>query len=312
MVTAYSPSHYKRRPRGGRILRGLFLGLAVLLLLVSLVPALSAARVAGRRGDDTEELLALWNDAAYEEVFARSGELLDEKPLDFFLLTIHGFAAYQLSTARITRADTLACLDACVWSLRKAQLARDAVPDGRIYYVLGKAYYDRGQGYADLAVTYLEKARDAGCDARDIPQYLGLAYAALGDYRGSVAAFSLALAGQPSDLFLLAIARSYLALGEGDSARAYLTRCVDTSRDARIVAEARLLLGGLMAESGDAAGAETQYLTALEEGGESAEAHYRLGELYDAGGDPVRARAEWRKAYKIDPAHGPTRARLNL
>jgi tetratricopeptide (TPR) repeat protein len=159
----------------------------------------------------------------------------------------------------------------------------------------------------------LEKAREAGYTAGDSPQYLGLAYAALGDYRSSVEAFSLALqTGRPSDILFLSIAKSYRAMNEHDQAGAYLIHCLDVTKDSRTAAAARLFLGGIFAEKGDTAGAETEFLRAIEEGGENAEAHYQLGELYAAGGDPVRARAEWRKAIGIDPAHRLSRARLNL
>jgi len=57
-------------------------------------------------------------------------------------------------------------------------------------------------------------------------------------------AFSQALeitAKNPSDLLLLAIAKSYLALSEKDSAKAYLIRCIDSSRDAKIIVQARFI-----------------------------------------------------------------------
>jgi tetratricopeptide (TPR) repeat protein len=173
-----------------------------------------------------------------------------------------------------------------------------------------------------LAVKYLEKARALSYAAQDIPEYLGLAYVALKDYRSSVAAFSLALtppagesggeAFQPSDLFLISIARSYLALDEAETARAYLIRCIESSRDSKNIAAARLLLGGIFGNAGDMAGAEAQYLAVIEETGENAEAHFQLGEIYNAGGDITRARAEWRRTVRIDPTHAPARTRLNM
>jgi tetratricopeptide (TPR) repeat protein len=178
---------------------------------------------------------------------------------------------------------------------------------------LGKAYYYKGQGYADLAVEYLEKAWAANFKANDIPEYLGLAYATLGDYRSSVAAFSLALTGdwEPSDVLLLAIARSYLAMDEMEAARAYLVRCLQVSRDSNIIIVARLLLGNTLFKIGDLAGAEIEFLIVIEESGENAEAYFQLGELYALGGDTTRARAEWRRALRLDPTHGPARSRLN-
>ncbi|MDR3139639.1 MAG: tetratricopeptide repeat protein [Treponema sp.] len=280
-----------------------------------------------RLGNERRELLELWENGFYEQTLAISREELLTKPMDYFLLTLHGFSAYQMAIAQINSFDTLAFIDTCIWSLRKALLTRDAAGDGRLFYVLGKAYYYKGSAYAELAVKYLEKARGAFYQARDIPEYLGLAYAAIHDYRNSVAAFALALeppnenAGisdppsanpYPSDLLLLAIARSYLALEEEDTAKAYLVRCVETSRDSDTIMTARLLLGDILTKEGDAEGAESLYLTILNEGGENAEAHYQLGELYAAAGDPTRARAEWRRAVRIDPAHGPARARLNM
>jgi tetratricopeptide (TPR) repeat protein len=296
------------------------------LLISSLVVVYIGWR--NRTGYDRKELTRLWEEGSYEKVFEISGSNLIAKPMDFFLLTLHGFSAYQLAIAQINHYDTQTYIDESIWSLRKALLCKEGPGDPRIHYVLGKAYFSKGSGYADLSVKYLEAAKDKNYPARDLPEYLGLSYAAVRDFRSSVAAFSLALepipagfsgdenaaAGQegPSDLLLLSIARSYLELDEMDTAKAYLFRCVETSRDSNNLVSARLLLGSIFSETGDDSGAETQYLAILEESGENAEAHFQLGELYAAGGDPTRARAEWRRAVRIDPAHGSARTRLNM
>jgi tetratricopeptide (TPR) repeat protein len=287
-----------------------------------------------RLGTERKELLRIWEDGAFEKAFTLSREELQTKPMDYFLLIFYGFAAYQLAVAQIASADTQFYIDECIWSLRKALLCKEGGGDLRIQYVLGKAYYYKGAGYADLAVRFLEAAQNGAYQARDLPEYLGLSYAAKRDYRNSVAAFSLALASErdggpaqdpagfapefiqqdeyPSDLLLLSIARSYMALDEQDSAKAYLMRCVETSKDAETVVAARLLLGNIFEKTGYISLAEAQYLALLEEDGENAEAHYHLGELYAAGGDSTRARAEWRKAVRIDPAHRSARSRLNM
>jgi tetratricopeptide (TPR) repeat protein len=280
-----------------------------------------------RLGNERKELTRLWEEGSFEKAFELTRTRLESKPIDYFLLTLHGFSAYQLAVAQINSYDTQTYIDACIWSLRKALLCKEGPEDLRVHYVLGKAYYYKGEAYADMAVKFLEAARDGNYPASDLPEYLGLAYASIHDYRNSVAAFSLALDPNgesqaedaevpqnqvPSDLLLLSIARSYLALEEADTARAYLIRCVETSRDSNIMVAARLLLGEIYGKSGDVPGAEAQYLSILEEGGENAEAHFQLGELYATGGDPTRARAEWRRAVRIDPAHGPARIRLNM
>jgi tetratricopeptide (TPR) repeat protein len=268
-----------------------------------------------RSGNERQELLGLWEGGDYYGAYEASKEALREKPMDYFLLTLCGFSAYQAGISRINSLDALVCIDDCILVLRKALLLRNASRVERVYYVLGKAYYYKGQGYMDLAVKYLEMARDAGFDAGDIPEYLGLAYAAVRDYRASVAVFSLALrpaedGTEAPDALLLSIARSYIALEERDAAGAYLQRCISNSRDSRARAAARLLLGEILEQGGDDEGAEAQYAAVLEETGENAEAYFRLGELYNARGDTTRARAEWRRAWRADPAHPGARARL--
>jgi tetratricopeptide (TPR) repeat protein len=276
---------------------------------------------------DRKELLQLWDAGSYQEVFDLSKTGLENNPMDYFLLTLHGFASYQFAIAQINNFDTLIYIDECIWSLRKALLTNEGGQDGRVQYVLGKAYYYKGPAYANLAIHFLEGARNLSYNERDIPEYLGLAYAAVQDYRSSVAAFTLALepvpqdsggredsgvSDYPSDLLLLAIARSYTALEETETARAYLIRCMEISRDTNTIAAARLLLGDILFRSGRIKEAEAQYWAILEHDAENAEAHFQLGELYAASGDVTRSRAEWRRAVRIDPAYGKARERLNM
>jgi tetratricopeptide (TPR) repeat protein len=301
---------------------------AAAVIIVLAVISVSISLFIGRwnrSGNERKELLKDWAAGSFDKTFNASKTALASKPMDYFLLTLHGFSAYQLGVAQINNQDTLAYINECIWSLRKALLLKNSRDDGRVYYVLGKAYCYKGNGYADLAVKYLERARDVSYTARDIPEYLGLAYAAIQDYRGSVEAFTQALnprsyaeeegAGEtagPSDVLLLSIARSYMALDESDSAQAYLLRCIEISRDSNARVTARLLLGEILGRGGDSGGAEAQYTAALEEAGENAEARYQLGELYAAAGDAARARAEWRRAVRFDPAHTKARSRLGM
>ena len=239
-----------------------------ILVFLSLLPVIYL-NLRGRSSNERRELQFFFESGAFEKAYTQSREMLKEKPLDFFLLTIHGFASYQLAIAQINNFNTLSYVDECIWSLRKALLLREGSSDGRVSYVLGKAYFYKGTGYADLAVKYLEKARAAAYKAADIPEYLGLAYAVIRDFRSSVAAFTLALTGDdvsgssPSDVLLLSIARSYLGLDEIESAKAYLVRCLDISRDSRTISAARLLLGGILFKAGDIPGAEAEYLKVI-------------------------------------------------
>jgi tetratricopeptide (TPR) repeat protein len=262
---------------------------------------------------DRRELLRLWDSGDYDEVFNISQAALDSSPTDYFLLTMHGFSAYQLGISQINNLNAEQYFDKCIWSLRQAKLDKKSEKDGRLYYVLGKAYSYKGENFADLTIEYLEKARELSDSTADIPEYLGMAYFAVGDYKNSVAAFSEALgtsAEGPSGPLLLRIARAYISLGEYDNARPYLLRCIEVSPDFRTVLEARLLLAEALKKNEDFEGAVKQLQEIIAETGDNAEAHYQLGELYALQGNNTRARAEWRLALRADPAHTKAREKL--
>jgi tetratricopeptide (TPR) repeat protein len=291
----------------------------VLLLIVSagLMLVITTMNHSARKYRD---LTQLWKDGSYKEVYDESERQLAEKPLDFFLLSLRGYSAYQLALAQINNQDMQKYADESTIALRKALLHKSGERSGRVRYVLGKAYFMKGPDYANLAIRYMEEAAARSYKAEDIPEYLGLAYAELHDYRKSVEAFSEALVpidkedgnNGPSDVLLLAIARSYIELGEVDNARAYLTQCIEVSKDFSVIASARLLLGKVLMIKGDIDGAEQQYLSVLKDGGEQPEARYELGALYAERGETTKARAEWRKALRLDPAYAPAIARLNM
>jgi tetratricopeptide (TPR) repeat protein len=265
-----------------------------------------------------KDLTQLWKDGAYGEVYEESGQLLAARPLDFFLLSLRGYAAYQLALAQINVQDMQRYTDESISALRKSLLCKEG--DGAVCYVLGKAYFEKGDAYANLTIKYLEDALRFSYHAEDIPEYLGLAYAQAHEYQKSIAAFSEALVpvtgrdadNEPSDILLLAIARSYIELAEYDSAAAYLTRCIETSKDFSVMISAKLLLGRVLIKKGDMEGAERQYLDILKEGGDRVDAHYELGVLYAERGESTKARAEWRKALRLDPTYAPAIARLAM
>ena len=270
--------------------------------------------VRNNMGSERQELLQIWNNGDYEKTYEISKTALLDKPVDYFFLTINGFSAYQMGISQINNQNMLNFINECIFSLRKALLHKESAGDGRVFYVLGKAYGYKGNEYADLAVKYLEKANDLSYPASDIPEYLGIAYAAFGDYRSSVEAFSLAFVPDksPSDNLLISIARSYMAMGEYNTAFGYLQRCIDISPDSKSVVVSRMLLAEIYGKNGDYDNAETQYLKVLSDSGENAEVRFQLGEIYSLKGDTTRARAEWRLAYRQDPAHARARARLNI
>ena len=269
--------------------------------------------VRNNMGSEIRELMQIWKDGDYEAAYLSSKHALLENPVDYLFLKIYGFSAYQMGISQINNQNIQQYINECIFSLRKALIHKESENDGSVYYVLGKAYGYKGDEYSDLAVKYLEIANNLSYAASDIPEYLGMAYAAHDDYRSSVEAFALAFDNDkpPSDKLLLPIARSYIAMEEYNTAYGYLQRCIDISPDSRSIVLSRFLLAEIYSINGDYNSAESQYLRIISESGENAEARFQLGELYNRLGDTTRARAEWRLAYRQDPSHAGARARLN-
>jgi len=289
-------------------------GIVFFSVLVIAASILIITQLKNNTSNERRELLRIWNDGDYELAYQISKTSLIDKPVDYFLLTINGFSAYQMGISQINNQNTISYIDECIFSLRKALIQKEALKDGRVYYVLGKAYGYKGAEYSDLAVKFLEMAGNLSYKADDIPEYLGLSYAAYGDYRKSVESFTQAFIPgvQPSDNLLLSISRSYMAMEDYSMAQSYLLRCVEYSADSKSVVLSRFMLAEIYMVYNDLENAEKQYLTILETSGDNAEVRYQLGELYNLRGDTTRARSEWRMAYRQDPAHAKARARLNI
>ena len=293
----------------------IFQGISLLLVLAALTTGLiflfkSKVNEAGEK----KALLKEWENGSWETAYQKSREGLVSKPLDSFILTINGFAAYQMALAQVNTEQALDFIDEAIHSLRRALLSKNTDKDGRIRYVLGKAYFAKGPNFADLAVKYLEEAKNVSFSAGDFNEYLGLSYAAIKDYRKSVEAFSASLeptVQEGSDLLLLHIAQSYIGLEDWETAKAYLLRCAEISKDTDLAIKARLLLGKTLADGGNTGEAIEVLESVLETSGENAEASFELGEIYAALGETTRARAAWRRAYRADPNFTPVLTRLN-
>jgi len=269
-----------------------------------------------QEASEKRSLLRYWEEGSWELAYQKSLEGLEIKPMDTFFLMMNGFAAYQTALAQVSLSDAMEYIDICIISLRRVLLDRNTDKDGRIRYVLGKAYYVKGPEYADLSIKYLEEAKALSFSAGDLNEYLGLAYAALQDYRSSIEAFSASLDPtqntEESALLLLYIAQSYIGLEDWENARTYLMRCAAVSRDIDLTIRSRLLLGKTLVNSGNPDGAVEIFESVLEIGGENAEALYELGEIYFARDETTRARALWRRARAANPNFAPVLARLNI
>ncbi len=264
------------------------------------------------RRDNPDQALAKWEQKDWKGCYDDAGDVLASRPLDPYWLTLRGFSAYQLASDQVASDQASALLEDSVFSLRKALIVGSGKMEARIRYVLGKAYFQRGRYYADSAIQELSKARDLGFEASDLDEHLGLAAAELGEYRDSIVYLSRSLTSSPSDLLLLAIARSYSELDEYGSAEAYYRRCIEATKDFDIEVGARISLSATLRALNRLDDAEAVLKPVLDANAENVDALFEMGELFAKKGDAVRARAEWRKIVRIDPANSRARARLSM
>ena len=156
------------------------------------------------------DLQKYWNAYDYESVYKISNDILIENPFNNTALTYHGYSAFYLAVSQIDTALSQSYLDEAINNMRNALLNAKHSLIPQLEYMLGKAYFYKNTitsyYYADLAVRYLVSAKKHGYKADDIPEYLGLSYAALGQTMESISAFTEALLIRESDTLLLSIA----------------------------------------------------------------------------------------------------------
>ena len=173
--------------------------------------------------------------------------------------------------------------------------------------MLGKSYFYKNSlsshYYSDLAVKYLLLAKENGYKADDIPEYLGLSYAALGMTVESISSFTEALLIRESDTLLLSIAEQYYKTKEYNVSKQYLFRVINNSKNDNIIIKARNLMANILVDEEKYEEALEEFNNVLQKTENSADAHYGIGVIYEKQGNIVKARAEWRAALKIQANH---------
>jgi tetratricopeptide (TPR) repeat protein len=308
-------SHKQRRRR-----RFVFIGTALVLTLVfflGILPAIRDGSVRHASPDDLilkdyspSKILSLWKANDYPGILRFTSVYLKKHPLDSFALTFDGFAAFYNGLNQPKDEDMLPFIDEAVVSLRKALLTGHNPLIRDLYYVLGKAYYHKGHFYMDSAILYLDAALRSGYGPGDAYEYLGLAYSQLTRYDKSVEVFLKAMKTNHSDALYMTVAQSYIHMNDFPDAENYLTQAINSTRDVTVEEKSRFLLGDIYVKQKAYQKAIDQYTSILTKNTDSADAYYNLGLLYQEMGDTVRARAEWRKAIRLEPTHAGARLHL--
>jgi tetratricopeptide (TPR) repeat protein len=298
--------HYRAGQRKHR-LRSVLIPVLSGILVVGLVAAFAlrlpqklwsgdqAVRAPGKLPD-------LFKAGAYDEVIQAADAALKRDPLSASALSYRGFASFYRTVSQSAQEEKLPFIDQSIASLRRALLA-DTPFLAETEYVLAKAYFQKGTYYYDLAIAYMERSLARGYVQKDSHEYIGQAATQLGDYQKGMEHFLVALNDDPSDLLLLTIGQTYYQMKRTGDAVDYLLRTLNKTEDKAIEERARFILGGIYVDRSDLFKAEEQFAAIVKLDPQSADAHYNLGEVYDRMNDPVKARAEWRNALIIDPAH---------
>lgn len=298
---------------------GLKIFIALSIIAVITAVSIILYRVSSKYLHSSDSVTALydkWEERNYEEVYEITGRILAKKPFQNTARTFRGYSAFYIAIAQTENSVAQAYLDEAINSLRIAlQTARNE-NFGQLEYMLGKSYFFKNSissyhFYADLCIKYLNMAVKDGYSAQDIPEYLGLSYAAAGETQKSIQAFTEALLVRETDTLLMAIAEQYYNIGAGNAAKQYLIRVKSISENEDLILKSRNLLGNIYLDEKKYKDAEKEFNFILEKNENSADAHYSLGVLYEKQGDLVKARSEWRKCLRLQVNHSGALKKIN-
>ncbi|HPE87895.1 MAG TPA: tetratricopeptide repeat protein [Spirochaetia bacterium] len=311
--TARTTDPYLRKRRRRRLLIGsaVILGVAACAVGASFgVSAIASARSSPKVSQ--EDVLGLWAAKDYLAVAQACEVSLSVDPLDPFYLLFDGFASFYLGLAETDGELRGARMDDAIFSIRKALIAPDTPLRPEASYVLGKAYYHKGVDYYNEAIDYLNESASLGYYQSDTWEYLALAARGAGRLAESLAYFDKAVELKPDSPELsLAAASAFVDAGDAAKGERLAAAALESTTDDFLAERSRFLLADIYRKSGRPDDALAQYEAIKALNGESADAWFYEGLVYSEAGDPIKARAAWRKAVNIDPMHAAARQKLS-
>ena len=294
--------------------RKVFLILSLVLLFACLFLVLWGYYYMFREINQAEsaEIELLWNQGELNKIVEVTVERLEENTLNFQLLRYSGYAYFYLALGLLDQSEKQHNLKLAISHLRKAMVV--SYPNksvlAEIYYILGKSYFYQGLPTMSLAIDYLKKSLELGYDAKDSFEFLADAYQQLGQEEQSLQYFeSLYYDGNVSDRFLLAYSKSLIEVGDNAKAEEMLQNAKKNIQNQLLLAEILLQLAQVYYNVGQWLNAKFSLEEALERK-VSADAHFLLGEVYRALGQPVQAREQWRLTLELDDQYEAAFQRL--
>ena len=254
--------------------------------------------------------IELWHEQAYADVMAVTTDQLSEYPLDPTALSLRGFSRFYLAMEEVEGERRDQYLEDAVRDLRRVLLLPEVELSPEIHYILGKASFQRGEFFYDTAIDALERARALGVERLDLLEYLALASRDVGRTDAAVEYFREAINLGDESVHRIALAELLIRERRYDEADRLLRTVVSETDDPTLVQDALLSLGESLRAQNRHREALRVYEETLEVNESSAEAHYGIGEVYLAQGEPDRARFEWREAVRLNPNHIESLQRL--
>ncbi len=304
-------NYTRRKARGDRFPRLIFVLLVAVAVTIALV-LLPVGPWVGALFDNTPEpsLVQLLNAGQYAEVADQSAATLASDPLDAEALVLGGIAHFYLAVSEVAAEERDRRLNRSIALLRRARLDEELPYEPLTAYVLGSVYFQKGRYYDDLSVKYLLESLEKGYEGADTHEYLGMAYERLEQVSDALHHFELAIDKRPTDLLYLSVGQIHRRLERFSAAATALDMAIELSTEPSSELQARFMLGEvyLALERFDEAANEFSHILELAPG--SADAHVFLGDAQLGMGDPVAARAEWRRARNIDVNHHGANLRL--
>jgi len=263
-----------------------------------------------RQTERPQTAIELWTNQEYAEVVAVTTDQLTEYPLDSTALSLRGFSRFYLAMEEVAGDRRNQHLEGAVRDLRRVLLLPDIELAPEIHYILGKASFQRGEFFYDTAIDALERAHSLGIERLDLLEYLALASRDVGRVDAAVGYFREAIDVGDEPVHRIALAELLIREQRYDEADQLLRNVVRNSEDPTLVQDALLSLGESLRAQERLGDALQVYEQTLEINESSAEAHYGIGEVYLARGEPDRARFEWREAVRLNPNHIESLQRL--
>lgn len=283
----------------------------IILIFLLIVSGVTYYRFLGVWGiSSNTDLNSMWKSKDYESIISYGYQVLERTPLDEEVLLYMGFSYFYRSLGQPEEEFRSADIDQAIIFLRRVLSLESPAIKEKIFYVLGKCYFHKGNHYIDLAIRYLKDSIENGFVNTDSYEYLAQAYAQSGNTEESLRYFNKMAGKETSEKLLIVFAEELIRAGKTKDAEEVLKKNLLFSRNDILLEKSLFLLADLYYNTSRFGEAE-EILQEVMDIGESPDAHYRLGLIYEALNLPARARAEWRNAIALDPSHRGALERLS-